>query len=207
MERIFASLKKSKQFQGTETVFAQGEEAKNIMYIQEGGVKLTVVNEAGREAVVAILGRGDLLGEGCLMGQSIYMATATAIAPTTVFCLEKNEMLRLLHQEPEFCDFFIAYMLERNARVEEDLIGHLLNSSEKRLACMLLRLADCDTPGDPQTMPPGVSQELLAEMIGTTRPRVSLFMNKFRRLGLIDYGNKLCSLHINKSLRNFALQD
>jgi len=116
-------------------------------------------------------------------------------------------MIRLLHKEPEFCDFFIAYMLERNARVEKDLIGHLLNSSEKRLARMLLRLADCDTPGDAQTVPPGVSQEVLAEMIGTTRPRVSFFMNKFRRLGFIDYGNKLRSLQIKKSLRSFALQD
>lgn len=207
MHRIFSSANRSKKFRETEIVFAQGDEAKNVMYIQEGGVKLTVVNEAGREAVVAILGRGDLLGEGCLMGQSEYMATATVIAPTTLLSLEKTEMLRLLHREPEFCDFFISYMLERNARVEEDLIGHLLNSSEKRLACMLLRLADCDTPGDPQTLPPGVSQEVLAEMIGTTRPRVSLFMNKFRRLGLINYGNKLCSLQINKSLRSFALQD
>ena len=206
MERIFASVKKSKQFEGMETIFAQGDEAKNIMYIQEGAVKLTVVNEAGKEAVVAILGRGDLLGEGCLMGQSVYMATAITIAPTTVLSLGKNEMIRLLHNEPEFCDFFIAYMLERNARVEEDLIGHLLNSSEKRLARMLLRLADCDTPGDPQTMPPGVSQEVLAEMIGTTRPRVSLFMNKFRRLGLIDYGDRLCSLQINKPLLNVFLQ-
>jgi CRP-like cAMP-binding protein len=177
------------------------------MYIREGDVKLTVVNEAGREAVVAILGRGDLLGEGCLMGQSVYMATATAIAPTTVLSLEKNEMIRLLHKESEFCDFFIAYMLERNARVEEELVGHLLNSSEKRLAHTLLRLAGCGTPGDAQTMPPGVSQEVLAEMIGTTRSRVNLFMNKFRRLGFIEYGDKLHSLQINKSLRSFALQD
>ncbi len=207
MHRIFSSSNRSKKFRETETVFAQGDAAKNVMYIQEGGVKLTVVNEAGREAVVAILGRGDLLGEGCLMGQSQHMATATAIAPTTVLSLEKNEMIRLLHKEPEFCDFFIAYMLERNARVEEDLVGHLLNSSEKRLARMLLRLADCDTPGDPQTMPPGVSQEVLAEMIGTTRSRVNLFMNKFRKLGLIEYGDTLRSLQIKKSLRSFALQD
>jgi CRP-like cAMP-binding protein len=207
MERIFASVKKSKQFQCTETVFTQGDDAKSVMYIQEGGVKLTVVNEAGKEAVVAILGRGDLLGEGCLTGQSVYMATATAIAPTTVLCLEKNEMLRLLHKEPEFCDFFIAYMLERNARVEEDLVGHLLNSSEKRLARMLLRLADCDAPGETQTMPPGVSQEVLAEMIGTTRSRVNLFMNKFRKLGFIEYGDRLRSLQIKESLRSFALQD
>ncbi len=135
------------KFRGRETVFAQGDPAKNVMYIQEGGVKLTVVNETGKEAVVAILGPGDFFGEGCLAGQSVCMATATAIAPTTVLVIEKNEMIRVLHGEHEFSDRFIAYMLARNLRVEEDLIDQLFNSSEKRLARTLLLLARYGAPG------------------------------------------------------------
>src|SRR3989475_3276368 len=148
------------KFRRKETVFAQGDPAKHVMYIQEGGVKLTVVNETGKEAVVAILGPGDFFGEGCLAGQSICMATATAIASTTVRVIEKNEMLRVLHSEHEFSDRFISYMLARNIRVEEDLIDQLFNSSEKRLARTLLLLARYGSRGHPQKVLPKVSQEM-----------------------------------------------
>jgi CRP-like cAMP-binding protein len=174
------------------------------MYIQEGGVKLTVVNETGKEAVVAILGPGDFFGEGCLAGQTICMATATTVAPTTVLVIEKNEMIRALHQEHEFSDRFIAYMLARNVRVEEDLIDQLFNSSEKRLARTLLLLARYGAQDHPQKVLPKVSQEMLAEMIGTTRSRVNFFMNKFRKLGFIEYNGEI---HINKSLLSVVLHE
>jgi len=193
-----------RKFRGKETVFAQGTPARNVMYIQEGGVKLTVVNETGKEAVVAILGPGDFFGEGCLAGQSICMATATAIAPTTVLVIEKNEMIRVLHGEHEFSDRFIAYMLARNIRVEEDLVDQLFNSSEKRLARILLLLARYGAPGHPQNVLPKVSQEMLAEMIGTTRPRVNFFMNKFRKLGFIQYNGMI---RVDKSLLSVVLHD
>jgi CRP-like cAMP-binding protein len=175
------------------------------MYIQDGGVKLTVVNETGREAVVAILGPGDFFGEGCLGGQHICMATAATIAPTTVLVIEKSEMIRVLHEEHEFSDRFIAYMLARNIRVEEDLIDQLFNSSEKRLARTLLLLARYGAPGDPQKSLPKVSQETLAEMIGTTRSRVNFFMNKFRKLGFIHYNSR--KIHIDNSLLSVVLHD
>ena len=175
--------RKVAEFAAKQTVFAQGEPARNVIYIQEGGVKLSVVNETGKEAVVAILGPGDFVGEGCLAGQPVCMATATTIAPTTVLVIEKNEMIRALHGEHEFSDRFIAHMLARNIRVEEDLIDQLFNSSEKRLARTLLLLARYGAPGQPQKVLAKVSQEMLAEMIGTTRSRVNFFMNKFRKLG------------------------
>jgi len=196
--------RKVDKFRGKEIVFAQGVPAKNVMYIQEGGVKLSVVNETGKEAVVAILGPGDFFGEGCLAGQSICMATATAIAPTTVRIIEKNEMLRVLHSEHEFSDRFIAYMLARNIRVEEDLIDQLFNSSEKRLARTLRLLARFGAPGQPQKVLLKVSQEMLAEMIGSTRPRVNFFMNKFRKLGFIKYNGEI---HVNNSLLSVVLHD
>jgi len=183
--------RKISKFQGKETVFVQGDPAENVMYIQEGGMKLTVVNEIGKEAVVAILGPGDFFGEGCLAGQSICMATATTIAPTTVLVIEKNEAIRVLHEEHEFSDRFIAHMLARNVRVEEDLIDQLFNSSEKRLARTLLLLARYGAHDQPQKVIPNVSQEMLAEMIGTTRSRVNFFMNKFRKLGFIHYNGGL----------------
>jgi CRP/FNR family transcriptional regulator, cyclic AMP receptor protein len=196
--------RKVAKFRRKETVFAQGDPAKNVMYIQEGGVKLTVVNESGREAVVAILGPGDFFGEGCLAGQSVCIATATTIAPTTVLVIDKNEMIRVLHKEHEFSDRFIAYMLSRNIRVEEDLVDQLFNSSEKRLARTLLLLARYGAPGRPQTVLPKVSQEMLAQMIGTTRSRVNFFMNKFRGLGFIKYNGEI---HINNSLLSVVLHD
>jgi CRP/FNR family cyclic AMP-dependent transcriptional regulator len=194
-------------FRGKETVFAQGDPAQNVMYIQEGGMRLSVVNEVGKEAVVALLGPGDFLGEGCLAGQSHCIATATTIAPTTVLVIEKDEMIRVLHGEHEFSDRFIAYMLARNIRVEGDLIDQLFNSSEKRLARTLLLLARYGAQGPPQKMLPKVSQEMLAGMIGTTRPRINFFMNKFRKLGFIEYGGKQRGLQINKSLLSVVLHD
>jgi CRP/FNR family transcriptional regulator, cyclic AMP receptor protein len=193
-----------KKFQGKETVFAQGDPAKNVMYIQEGGVKLTVINEVGKEAVVAMLGPGDFFGEGCLAGQSICISTATTIAPTDVLVIEKGEMIRVLHAEHEFSDRFIAYMLARNIRVEEDLIDQLFNSSEKRLARTLLLLARYGNQDQPQKVLPKVSQEMLAEMIGTTRARVNFFMNKFRKLGFIQYDGEI---HVNPSLLSVVLHE
>ena len=197
--------RKVAKFLGKEIVFAQGDPAKNVMYIQDGGVKLTVINQAGKEAVVAILGPGDFFGEACLGGQSVCMATAATVAPTTVLVIEKNEMIRVLHQEHEFSDRFIAYMLARNIRVEEDLIDQLFNSSEKRLARTLLLLARYGAPGDPRKSLPKMSQETLSEMIGTTRSRVNFFMNKFRKLGFIHYANG--KIQIDNSLLSVVLHD
>ena len=196
--------RKVAKFPAKETVFAQGDPAENVMYIQEGGVKLTVVNESGREAVVAILGPGDFFGEGCLAGQTICIATAVAIAPTTLLVIEKSEMIRVLHGEHEFSDRFIAHMLARNIRVEEDLIDQLFNSSEKRLARTLLLLARYGAPGHPHKGLPKVSQEMLAGMIGTTRSRVNFFMNKFRKLGFIQYNGEI---QVNDSLLSVVLHD
>jgi CRP-like cAMP-binding protein len=193
-----------RKFPRKETIFVQGDPATNVIYIQEGGVRLTVVNESGKEAVVAILGPGDFLGEGCLAGQAICVASATAIAPTTVLVIEKDEMIRVLHEEHELSDRFIAYTLARNIRVEEDLIDQLFNSSEKRLARTLLLLARYGAPGQPQKVLPKVSQEMLAEMIGTTRSRVNMFMNKFRKLGFIEYNGEI---HINNSLLSVVLHE
>jgi CRP/FNR family transcriptional regulator, cyclic AMP receptor protein len=197
--------RKVAEFGRKEVVFAQGDLAKTVMYIQDGSVKLTVVNQAGKEAVVAILGPGDFFGEACLGGQSVCMATATTIAPTTVMIIEKIEMIRVLHEEHEFSDRFIAYMLARNIRVEEDLIDQLFNSSEKRLARTLLLLARYGAPSDPRKSLPKMPQETLSEMIGTTRSRVNFFMNKFRKLGFIHYTNG--KIHIDNSLLSVVLHD
>ena len=192
------------KFEARETVFGQGDPASNVMYIQEGGVKLSVVNETGKEAVVAILGPGDFFGEGCLAGQAICMATATTVALTAVLVIEKDEMIRALHAEHAFSDRFITYMLARNIRIEEDLVDQLFNSSEKRLARTLLLLARFGSQSQPQKVLPKVSQEMLAEMIGTTRSRVNFFMNKFRKLGFIQYNGEI---HVNNSLLSVVLHD
>jgi CRP-like cAMP-binding protein len=192
------------KFRAKDIAFAQGDPAANVLYIQEGSVKLTVLNESGKEAVVAVLRPGDFFGEGCLAGQSICMATATAIVPTTVLLIQKNEMIRVLHGEHEFSDRFIAYTLARNARVEADLIDHLFNSSEKRLARTLLLLARYGAPGQPQKVLPKITQEVLAGMIGTTRSRVNFFMNKFRKLGFIQYDGEI---QVNDSLLSVVLND
>jgi CRP/FNR family cyclic AMP-dependent transcriptional regulator len=191
-----------KKFRRKEAIFAQGDLAKDVMYIQEGGVKLTVINRTGKEAVVAILGPGDFFGEGCLAGQSFCMAAATTVGPTTVLVIEKNEVNRVLHKEHEFSDRFIAYLLARNTRVEADLIDQLFNSIEKRLARTLLLLARYGAQDQAEKVIPKVSQELLAEMIGTTRSRVNFFMNKFRKLGFIQYNGEI---HVNKSLLSVVL--
>jgi CRP-like cAMP-binding protein len=192
------------KFTKTAKFFAQGDPAMSVMYIREGGVKISVVNETGKEAVVAILGPGDFFGEGCLVGQSTCMATATAIVATTVLVIEKAEMIRLLHQEHAFSDRFIAYMLARNIRVEEDLIDQLFNSSERRLARTLLLLARYGKQDQPQKVLPNISQEVLAEMVGTTRSRINFFMNKFRKLGFIKYNGEI---QINDSLLGVVLHD
>lgn len=196
--------RKVAKFRGGETVFTQGDPAKSVMYIKEGGVKLTVTSASGKEAVLAVLGPRDFFGEGCLAGQSVRMATAATVAVTTVLVLEKTEVIRVLHEEHEFSDRFIAYVLARNNRVEEDLVDQLFNSSEKRLARTLLLLANYGAQGQPQKVIPRVTQETLAEMVGTTRSRVNFFMNKFRRLGFIEYDGEI---HVNKSLLSVVLRD
>jgi CRP/FNR family cyclic AMP-dependent transcriptional regulator len=191
-------------FKKKQTIFSQGDPAKNVLYIQSGGVRLSVVNVAGKEAVVAVLGPGDFFGEGCLAGQSIRIGSATAIPATTVLVIEKKEMIRVLHTEHAFSDRFISYMLSRNIRVEEDLVDQLFNSSEKRLARTLLLLARYGKEDKPQKLLPKISQEMLAEMVGTTRSRVNFFMNKFRKLGFIKYNG---GLHIDTSLLSVVLHD
>jgi CRP/FNR family cyclic AMP-dependent transcriptional regulator len=196
--------RKVKQFKSAEAVYAQGDAAESVMYLQIGGVKLTVVNEVGKEAVVAILGPGDFFGEGCLAGQSIRIGTATAITPTTVLVIEKSEMFRVLHEEHALSDRFIRFMLARNIRIEEDLVDQLFNSCEKRLARALLLLARYGKQDQPHGVLPKMSQGTLAEMIGTTRARVNFFMNKFKRLGFIKYNG---GLQINTSLLNVVLHE
>jgi CRP/FNR family cyclic AMP-dependent transcriptional regulator len=192
------------EFRRKETVFAQGDAAKHVLYIQKGGVKLSVVNGAGKEAVVAVLGPGDFFGEGCLAGQPLRIGSASAITPTTVLLIQKKEMMRVLHSEHEFSDRFIAYVLARNIRVEADLVDQLFNSTEKRLARALLLLARYGKEDQPQKVLTRVSQETLAETIGTTRSRVNLFMNKFKKLGFIKYNG---GLQINSSLLSVVLHD
>ena len=192
------------EFRKKETIFSQGDSANNVLYIQTGGVRLSVINEAGKEAVVAILAPGDFFGEGCLAGQPIRIGTATAVTPTTALVIEKKEMIRVLHNEHAFSDRFITYMLSRNIRIEEDLVDQLFNSSEKRLARTLLLLARYGKEDKPQRLLPKIPQETLAEMVGTTRSRVNFFMNKFRKLGFIKYNG---GLQINTSLLRVVLHD
>jgi CRP/FNR family cyclic AMP-dependent transcriptional regulator len=196
--------RKVRELRRTETVFSQGDSADNVLYIQKGGVKLSVVNETGKEAVVAVLGPGDFFGEGCLAGQPVRMGTATTITPTTILVIEKSEMFRVLHEEHALSDRFITHMLSRNIRIEEDLVDQLFNSSEKRLARTLLLLARYGKQDHPQTTVPKVSQETLAGMIGTTRSRVNFFMNKFKKLGFIKYNG---GLEIHSSLLSVVLHD
>jgi len=185
-------------------VFAQGGQANSVFYIQDGGVKLTVLSSTGKEAVVAMLGPGDFFGEGCLAGQPFRMGTATAVVPTTALCIQKREMIRTLHEQSEFSDRFITHILVRNIRVEEDLVDQLFNSSEKRLARTLLLLARYGKEDTTLRKLPKLSQETLAEMVGTTRSRVNFFMNKFRKLGFIEYNG---GLKINGSLLSIVLHD
>ena len=196
--------RKVKKLKRAEVVYSQGDAAKSVMYIQEGGVRLSVVSEGGKEAVVAMLRPGDFFGEGCLAGQPVRMGTATAITPSTVLVIEKSEMFKVLHEQHALSDRFITFMLGRNIRIEEDLVDQLFNSSEKRLARTLLLLARYGREDEPHGVLPKVSQETLAEMIGTTRSRVNFFMNKFRKLGFIRYNG---GLQINTSLLSVVLHD
>jgi len=185
-------------------IFAQGDAATTVMFIQKGTVKLSVVSTTGKEAVVGLLEKGDFLGEGCLAGQSRRMATATALTPTSLIVVDRQEMTARLHDNPRFSDRFLSHMLARNIRIEEDLVDQLFNSSEKRLARALLLLARYGEQEQPQRVLPKLSQELLAEMIGTTRSRVNFFMNKFRKLGFIEYNG---GLKIDSSLLSVVLHD
>ena len=192
------------EYRRGETIYSQGDAADTVMYIQKGGVKFSVVNGAGREAVVGMFGPCDFFGEGCMAGQPLRMGTVSAITPTTLLVIPKTELLRVLHEEHELSDQFIAYMLAHNIRVEEDLIDQLFNSSEKRLARTLLLLARYGKQEQPDRILPKVSQETLASMVGTTRSRVNFFMNKFRKLGFIEYNGKI---KVNKSLLTVVLHE
>jgi len=187
-----------------QVVFSQGDHADAILYIHKGKVKLTVIANSGKEAVIAILGAGDFLGEGCLAGRPVRLATATAMTDCTLARIEKAATIRVLREEPAFSEMFLAYLLSRNMRIEEDLVDQLFNSSEKRLARVLLLLANFGKEGKPEPVIAKISQETLAEMIGTTRSRVSFFMNKFRKLGFIEYNGEL---HVHSSLLNIVLHD
>jgi CRP-like cAMP-binding protein len=185
-------------------IFAQGDAADAVFYIQDGQVKLTVVSARGKEAVIAVLAPQTFFGEGCLAGQPVRMATATALTDCTLMRIAQPAMLRVLHAEPTFAALFMAYLLARNSRIEADLIDQLFNSSEKRLARVLLLLAHFGKEGKTEVVLPQISQETLAEMIGTTRSRVNFFLNKFRKLGFIDYNG---DLHVHSALLNVVLHD
>jgi len=200
--------RKAVDYQRGDTIFAQGDACETVMYIQKGGVKLSVMSKSGREAVVAMLGPGDFFGEGSLAGQPIRMGSATALTGSTVLLIDKQKMIRLLHRQHPLSDRFITHMLARNIRIEEDLIDQLFNSSEKRLARALLLLARYGEQNRPERVVTKITQATLAEMIGTTRSRVNFFMNKFKKLGFIDYAGDVSShLTINHSLLSVVLHD
>jgi CRP/FNR family cyclic AMP-dependent transcriptional regulator len=189
-------------------IFLQGDPADAIFYIQKGKIKLTVVSKQGKEAVVAILGAGDFFGEGCLAGQSLRMASATSLSDCSIVRMEKAGVIRVLHEQPAFSALLLHHMLSRNIRIEEDLVDQLFNSSEKRLARVLLLLANFGKEGKPELVIPKISQETLAEIVGTTRSRVSFFMNRFRKLGFIQYdGSFSGGLEVHSSLLNVILHD
>jgi CRP/FNR family cyclic AMP-dependent transcriptional regulator len=196
--------KKVVQYRNKQVVFSQGDQSSKVFYIQKGRVKLTVLSKNAKEAVVAILTDGDFLGEGCLAGQPLRMATATAISASSILEIRKSAMMRVLRDEHAFSERFIAHILARNIRFEADLVDQLFNSSERRLARTLLLLAQYGKEGRPETVVPKISQETLAEMVGTTRSRVSFFMNKFRKLGFIEYNG---GLSVHSSLLNVVLLD
>jgi CRP/FNR family cyclic AMP-dependent transcriptional regulator len=196
--------RKMVEYRRSQAVFTQGDPCEHVMYIQKGGVKLSVLSKGGREAVVAMLEPGEFFGEGCLAGQAVRMGSATATTDSTILLVDKDQMVRLLHKQHALSDRFIAHMLARNIRIEEDLIDQLFNSSEKRLARTLLLLARYGKHDKPVRTVPPVSQETLAEMVGTTRSRVNFFMKKFQRLGFIDYTD---GLKVNNSLLTVVLHD
>jgi CRP/FNR family cyclic AMP-dependent transcriptional regulator len=192
-------------FPKRQTIFTQGDPADSVFYVQEGKVRLTVVSKIGKEATLGILGVGEFFGEGSLAGQPLRMGSAAALTDCELLRIEKKAMMHALHREHTFSDLFVAYLLARNVRYEEDLVDQLFNSSEKRLARILLLLAHFGKEGAPETVIPKVSQETLAEMVGTTRSRVSFFMNRFRKLGFVDYGSG--GLQVHSSLLNIVLHD
>jgi len=196
--------KATTELQIKQVVFRQGDPADAIFYIQKGKIKLTVLSKQGKEAVIAILGKGDFFGEGCLAGQPVRMATATAMSDCSVVRMKKARMVRVLQKEAAFSEMFVTYLLSRNIRIEEDLVDQLFNSSEKRLARVLLLLANFGKEGKPEPVVAKLSQETLAEIVGTTRSRVSFFMNKFRKLGFIEYNG---GLEVHSSLLNVVLHD
>jgi len=188
-----------------QTIFVQGDPSDAVFYIQTGQVKLTVLSSSGKEATIALLNEGDFFGEGCLTGQPLRLSSATAMTDCSVMRIDKKSMIETLHREHAFSDMFVAYLLTRNIRYEEDLVDQLFNSSEKRLARVLLMLAHFGKDGRPETIVPKISQEAMAEMVGTTRSRVSFFMNRFRELGFIDYNSE--GVHVYSSLLNIVLHD
>jgi CRP-like cAMP-binding protein len=194
----------NKEYRKKQIIFSQGGPADAVFYIEKGKVKLTVLSTRGKEAVVGILGSGDFFGEGSLAGQPLRMATATSMTECSILRLTKETMIRMLHHEPALSELFMAYLLSRNARIEEDLVDQLFNSSEKRLARILLLLTRFGKDGQHEHVVPRISQETLAEMVGTTRSRVSLFMNKFRKMGFIDYNG---GLQVHSSLLGIVLHD
>jgi CRP/FNR family transcriptional regulator, cyclic AMP receptor protein len=196
--------KSTRELRSRQVVFSQGDAADAVFYIQSGKVKLTVVSTRGKEAVIGVLEPGSFFGEGCLTAQPLRMSTASAIQPCRVVRVGRSTMVRLLHREPEFAELFIAYLLSRNVRIEEDLVDQLFNSSEKRLARVLLLLAHFGKEPRPETVIPKVSQETLAAMVGTTRSRVSYFMNRFRKLGFIHYNG---GLQVHSALLTVVLRD
>ena len=191
-------------YQADEVIFSQGKPADSVFYIQKGKVKITVVSEHGKEAIVAVLGSDEFCGEGCLAGQKVRMSTATALSECSILRLAKGLVVRLLQEEPAFSETFVSFLLSRNIRIEEDLVDQLFNSSEKRLARVLLLLANFGKEGNPELAIPKISQETLAEIVGTTRSRVSFFMNKFRSLGFIEYNGEI---KVHSSLLNVVLHD
>src|ERR1700733_3033070 len=196
--------RKIEAFPKKRTIFAQGDSSDAVFYIKEGKIRLTVVSKIGKEATIGILNEGDFFGEGCLTGQPLRLCSAIAMTDCSVMTIDKRSMMEVLHREHEFSDLFVAYLLARNIRYEEDLVDQLFNSTEKRLARILLLLAHFGKEGRPETLIPKISQETLAEMIGTTRSRVSHFMNKFRKLGFIDYQTG-DALQVHSSLLHIVL--
>ena len=193
------------RYRKNDCIFAQGDPADSIFYVQDGRVKLTVLSRQAKEAVVAMLATGDFFGEGCLAGQLVRMATATALLECTIMKLAKREVIRVLREEPRFSEVFVAHLLSRNIKIAEDLVDQLFNPSEKRLARGLLLLANFGKPGQPKLVIPKISQETLAEIVGTTRSRVSFFMNRFRKMGFIDYNG--LSLEVHSSLLTVVLNE
>lgn len=192
------------EYRNGQIIYTQGDPADAVFYVKKGKAKVTVLSEQGKEAVIAMLGQGDFFGEGCLGGQALRLATVAALVDCSIMRIPKSEIIRVIHEEPAFAELFIAHLLARNSRVEEDLVDQLFNSSEKRLARTLLLLANFGKEGEPEPILAKISQETLAEMVGTTRSRVSHFMNKFRQLGLIDYNG---NIEVHRSLLNVVLHE